>query len=403
MKIFAALGPGDIVQAHREQMAGRRISSETALPYSEQLVGYCKARNIPLLGVAHHARRDQIDDGVIRLESDPDLVVNSQGASFHIDFIRRSFRLAARAKRFGASYAIVDSGVTHYFALAAFSALGIRTIVDFHNTLWPAGFPDRGMAKAIQLLNGAYFRFLGFAAIGVSEECGRQLVSIAGRNVKFDGYRAQFKEYDFADRPDRAKRTDIFRVIFAGRVEVAKGALDLIEIGRLVKPHGIVIDVCGEGPAMGPLRDAAEGELKSTLVLHGKLDRHQLQTVYRNASAAIVPTRSVFREGLPRTCIEAVFHGIPVVTSDLANARDALGPAILRAESNNPADYAKALLDLVRYDEVLETMRCECAPLRAQFLDRTNSLPAALDRILASSSLPSANKEFFDKIFAELV
>lgn len=401
MKIFAALGPGDIVQAHREQTAGRRISSETALPYSEQLVEYCKAKSIQLLGISHHARRDQIEDGVIRLENEPSLIINSQGASFHIDFIRRSFRLAARAKRFGAEYAIVDSGVTHYFALAAFSALGIRTVVDFHNTLWPAGFPDRGASRAIQLLNGAYFRFFAFATMGVSEECGRQLALIAGRNVKFYGYKAQFKEADFTGHLDRATRADVFHVIFAGRVEEDKGALDLIEVGRLVKPYGIVLDVCGEGAAMSELRNVADGELKNTLILHGKLDRHALQSIYRQASAAIVPTRGTFREGLPRTCIEAVFNGIPVVTSELANARDALGPAILSAEPNNPADYAKALLDLAQHAQVFETMRDECKSLTGQFLDRANSLPASLDRILSNTSFAPANKEFFDNIFAK--
>lgn len=393
MKLFAALGPGDIVKAHKDQIAGRRIASETALPYSGQIAEYCRANGIELLGVSHNPRADVIHDGSIRLINDPSLIVTEKGAAYHLAVLRRALRLAIMAKSFGADIATIDSGVTHYFALGVFSMVGIPTIVDFHNTLWPTGFPPQGLQRLISRLDGLYFRFLTAGTIGNSEECGRQVRAIGGENVPFYGYKAQFNAADF--NLDASEPPDRFTVVYAGRLEEDKGATDLIEIAKLVEPHGVSFIVCGDGSASGRLQNIPG------INLRGKLNSRELAKVYASASAVIVPTRSTFREGLPRSCIEAVFHGLPLITSILANATDSLGPAVVLAEPNSPASYAAAILHLARNRARQQSIRRATADLTGQFLDRSNSLPAALDRLL-TARLGRSPASSFEQIFSRI-
>ena len=52
MKLFAALGPGDIVGAHRRRMAGEHVKTETSEPFSVQLLDWCKLRGIEVLALS---------------------------------------------------------------------------------------------------------------------------------------------------------------------------------------------------------------------------------------------------------------------------------------------------------------------------------------------------------------
>ena len=63
MKLFSALGPGDIVAAHRAQMSGKTVVSETSIIFSGQLVEYCRESNIEMLAISSNPRVDKLSDG----------------------------------------------------------------------------------------------------------------------------------------------------------------------------------------------------------------------------------------------------------------------------------------------------------------------------------------------------
>ena len=389
MKIFAALGPGDIVGAHRKQITASSVTSETSIVYSGQLLEFCRFRGMEILAVSHHPRADHLLDGVIEVENRPIFMASATGLMFHAAWMLRGIYLAYRARRFGADFALINSGSTHYFALAAFWLFGIPTAVDFHNALWPAGSPEKGFVKrTIRALDGLYFRLLCFGTMGVSEECGRQVQALAQREIPFFGYKSQFRAEEFSNYPVRMPMEDgIFRLTFAGRVEQNKGALDLITIADLLRSHPVKIDVCGGGPSLGDLqKQAREKKLDSAITIHGALERPALLGVYRNSDAVIVPTRSDFAEGLPRACVEAALCGLPIVTSKLSNALDSLGPAIVEAEPDIAKSYAEAILTLVKSPKTCLQIRTACPTITQPFLNRDNGLASAFDRLLALSS-----------------
>src|SRR5262245_60436541 len=133
MKLFAELGPGDIVAAHRIQMSGEPFLSITSIIYSGQLVEYSREQGIEMLALSHNSRTDDVCDGPIRLENRPRPFEGPGVLRNHLSRIAYAFYLANRAWRFRADLALIDSGSVHCFALAIFRFLRIPVAIDFHN------------------------------------------------------------------------------------------------------------------------------------------------------------------------------------------------------------------------------------------------------------------------------
>jgi glycogen synthase len=381
-RIFAALGPGDIVRARKTQLAGGSIN-ETSIAFSEQFIWYCKKRGYETLGISSNSRTEQYIDEFIRLENRPK-PLQGTGFRFHLSQILYAIYLVWRARRFGASIAFIDSGTTHYFALALFPLLGIPVVVNLHNVLWPRGFPPKGrLSRTIRALNAAFFRYAASGAIGVSPECERQVLSEAEYQIPFRQYRCQFRlaGFKFSEPYSRGP----FRIAFVGRAEKSKGLLDLVEIADHLRTKSaleVVFEVCGDGRALSELRElVAQNGLSSSICVHGRLERDQLMAVYGRCHAVIVPTRSDFPEGMPQVCAEAVLSGLPVVTSTVANAFDVIGPATIEAETDNTESYVAAILLLIESSTHGRLTAEEYSSLALQFTDRGQSYPAAVDKI----------------------
>jgi glycogen synthase len=384
LRLFVALGPGDIVSARRSQLAGQAIN-ETSIAFSEQLFAYCRLRNIKTLAISSNGRIDQLNEGAITIENRAKPFRDRGGIRFHLSLILYGLYLAVRARRFRADVAVIDSGTTHYFALAFFRVLGIPVVVNLHNVLWPRGFPPQGkLHQAIRFLNSLFFRYGAAGAIGVSPECERQILSESRGHMPFFQYRCQFKPHGF--RLSEPYKAGVFRIAFVGRAETNKGILDIPRMAadlQMRSPVKVMFEVCGDGPALPDLENFVRQEgLTDEVVIHGRLERDALLGVYARCHAVIVPTRSNFTEGMPQVCAEAVLSGVPVITNEVTNAFDVIGAAAIQAETDDVASYVNAILSLVENSSVYERLQSECPKLAVQFLDRSQSYPAALDRLL---------------------
>ena len=257
MKLFSALGPGDIVAAHRAQICGKAIISETSIVFSGQLLEYCRERNIETLAISSNPRVDSLRDGIIRLENRPRRWGAAGGIRFHFSRISYATYLALRAWRFGADLAIINSGSAHYFSLSIFKVLSIPVAINFHNTIWPNGFePVKWRHGWFARLDAWFFQGIAAATAGVSPECGSQVRQLAGRALPFLNIAPNFEIEGFQPvRRDNDRNP--LRIMFAGRAERNKGVLDIAAIaerlcGRSAIP--IVFEVCGDGNALFELR-----------------------------------------------------------------------------------------------------------------------------------------------------
>ncbi len=384
MKVFLALGPGDLVAAVRARMQGRS-SGETSLAYSDLVLDELRRRNVPTLATCCFTRPDTVVDGVITAKNIPRPDVGAGGMAYHRMLAAYARTLALEAKAFGATLAVVDSGTTHYFMLRAFHREGIRVAVNLHNVLWPEGYPPtKPIWRVIRWLNRRFFRQVAVAGMGVSPTTERQVLTEAAHRIPFFQYRAQFSPHGFARSSPYAGGT--FRVIAVGRVEENKGFLDLVEIARILRdtaPVPVHIDICGDGPVRERIEQlVAEHDLRDRVTVHGRLAREPLLEVYAKAHALIVPTRSTFTEGMPHVCAEAVLSGLPIVAPEVSNAFDVVGDALVRARTDDPRSYADAIVRMAREPGLLERLRAACEPLSRQFVDGKEGYDVAFGRLL---------------------
>ncbi len=120
----------------------------------------------------------------------------------------------------------------------------------------------------------------------------------------------------FFPQPQAAQADDGFPrsrpyFLFVGRLEKIKGLQEIIPVFRDLPEIDLL--VAGTGSYEPQLREIAEGA--ANIEFLGWVPQHRLATLYRNATALVVP--SICYEVFGTTVVEAFAHGTPVVVSAL--------------------------------------------------------------------------------------
>ena len=391
MRLLWASGPGDVIASYRKWKAGEDTETEVSITFSAQFFDLCRQSGAEARVIGWHPRAERIKDGPFIVEHRPKRAGDGAGFAYHLVQLGYGLRLMASAITYRADVVVVDSGATHYFLLAPLRLLGIHVIPCLHNAVWPTGFyPASRVKRAVLRLDGLFWRWFAAATVCVSPEQQRQVRQLAGRpRGGIFEMRGMFRR-GYLDRlpPGDALPAWPFRVLYAGRVERDKGALDMLDIVAGLDaryPGRIECRICGDGAALPELRAAvAQRGMEDRVRVTGRLDRRAMSEAYAWCHAVVIPTRSGSGEGLPLVAQEAVLCGRPFVASPLSNALDVLGEAAIEARPDDVASYVEALDALIR-DRSLYARKCAaCVTLQAQFYDRRNGFTAVLGRALAS-------------------
>jgi glycosyltransferase involved in cell wall biosynthesis len=155
----------------------------------------------------------------------------------------------------------------------------------------------------------------------------------------------------FSPRPPAAAR-DEMRVVYCGRLLWDKGLAELVEAARILRGRGLSFVVAGSpdpgNPAAVPIETIRDWESLGLVRFLGHVEH--IEQLLATADVFVLPS---YREGLPRSLIEAAACGLPLVATDvpgcrevvtdgvdglLVPARDArtLAEAIWRLASNPP-------------------------------------------------------------------
>jgi len=122
----------------------------------------------------------------------------------------------------------------------------------------------------------------------------------------------------------RRRRGDEFQLLFVGRVVREKGVLELLDAVEGVP--GVSLHIAGD--ALDSDRDPVGDEVAKRLARpglagrvtrHGMLPRAELQQLYDQIDAVCLPS---YREGVPRSVIEALAAGRPVVATQIRGCRE---------------------------------------------------------------------------------
>ncbi|WP_224333815.1 glycosyltransferase family 4 protein [Haloprofundus halobius] len=144
-------------------------------------------------------------------------------------------------------------------------------------------------------------------------------------------------------------------VLFVGRLVEGKRPSDVIQAVATVQEEypDVELYLCGEGSLSDELEELIENlDVDEAVRFLGHVPYDEMPKVYRSADVLVLPSRA---EGLPRTVLEAQSSGISVVTSDLEQISDALGPNGQTFEGGNVMDLSNVLARVVGQNQSDQT------------------------------------------------
>jgi glycosyltransferase involved in cell wall biosynthesis len=150
-----------------------------------------------------------------------------------------------------------------------------------------------------------------------------------------------------------------YTILFVGRLEAEKGAMELFEAVKLVLRHvpDARLVIVGTGTEERALRQRiARDGLQDSIELRGQLPYADIEDLYRSATVLAVP--SLWPEPFGLIGPEAMQFGLPVVSSGRGGMSDWAddGRNALIADPQNTAAFADALTRILRDGQLRATL-----------------------------------------------
>ncbi len=115
------------------------------------------------------------------------------------------------------------------------------------------------------------------------------------------------------------------RILFIGRLSYGKGVITLLEIipEVLKKIKGSSFMFIGSGPLKKNIQEVSStNNLEKRIKLTGQLNHDEVLEITRGSAIVVVP--SIWQEPLPRSVIESLLSGIPVVATNVGGIGEIL-------------------------------------------------------------------------------
>lgn len=208
--------------------------------------------------------------------------------------------------------------------------------------------------------------WLPTAARPVTRTAVRVVESIAERKV-----RLLLAEHGYAERfsgihpvvpndpivPDSVPRPGTDRVVHLGHLSAARGAAELLDVARLLRPLGIVVELIGpaDDATVPTIRAAVRtGLLRWTGFVPNDVALQRVEGAL--AGLCLLQDAPNYRHSMPTKVLEYMAHGVPVVTSPLPLAAETVrrhkcGTVV---PFGNPEAVARAVLRLREDDAARE-------------------------------------------------
>ena len=200
----------------------------------------------------------------------------------------------------------------------------------------------------------------------VLSESDAQYISLSG--LKMDRVEilpnainpADFTAYINVDTTEFIEKYDLEgrkRILFVGEVTNRKGIPTLIKsipllIKKVLKEEAVFV-IVGSGENLSDARALARDlDVESHVVFTGRLPFVELMQAYRSADLFVLPSLS---EGLPTSILEAMYFGLPVVSTDIPGVRDHFSDFAILVPPKNEFALSNAIISVLE-DEHFASM-----------------------------------------------
>jgi glycogen(starch) synthase len=136
-------------------------------------------------------------------------------------------------------------------------------------------------------------------------------------------------------------------VLFVGRFVDGKRPLVTVEsFAEVLKEHpDAQMYLCGDGPLRKKLESRVqELGIESAVTFLGHVPYDEMPAMYRGSDVLVLPSRA---EGVPRTVLEAMASGVPVVVSDLEQIDAIISERSRKVLANSDEEIADAVSEIL--------------------------------------------------------
>ena len=198
-------------------------------------------------------------------------------------------------------------------------------------------------------------------------------------------------------RARSARRDETPRILAVGRLVEKKGHETLLLAASLLRDRGLEFSLrlAGEGPEWSRLQRLVHAlRLGDRVAFLGPLSESEVRAEYEQADVFALPCRRLAngdQDGLPNVILEAMAHGLPVVSTRLDGITEAIddGESGLLADQDDPAGLAAHLSRLIEDVEIRERIgEAGRARVAARF-ERCANLPRVVEALVDAGIVTS--------------
>lgn len=389
LRVFYAAGPGNAFAVFRDWKEACPDLTTSHVSYSRQLLEACSRHEAAALITCTYEGDEEQVFGNRSIVRRPDPCRGKSGLCFHFSLYEKARQNIRDALAFGANVLIIseDTNPNHYMGLRR---RGIHIVQTLHTCLWCEGRSQKLMQRLRLWGCGRAYSSGAVTVLSPSNVTSGQVEQLSGaRAPRVLEFLPLYDRDHYSDIPAPDYDALCLRILFIGRIEVDKGAVDLVEIAKLLDATGTAFqfDICGTGSAFDMMKHMVNAQnLTKKFVFHGWCDRNALRRIMSESHACIVPTRSDIGigEGFNQVIIEAILSRRPVVASSICPAVHYVSEAVEIVPANDLRGYATSLRELSIDRDKLRRRAQACHSAGRRFVDRSYSFGTALDEVFSA-------------------
>jgi glycosyltransferase involved in cell wall biosynthesis len=254
------------------------------------------------------------------------------------------------------------------YGTAAARLCGIKAIVNSVTGLpYIIVSPKKGILK--RLARRVAMRWYGWAVTGaqtatvLQNQDDLELLESFAPGVKANAIVTNGSGVDldhYAEKPKRARfRRSPVNVLFVGRFLKEKGVFELMDAVRRMRSQQVPFEMhlCGDfdhgNRSSATFDDLMAWKEEGLVDWSGRLD--DVRGKLNEADLVVLPS---YREGTPRSLLEALAVGRPLVTTDVPGCRNVVDDNVngLLVQSHDPIELADAMIKLIEDEKLREEM-----------------------------------------------